>query len=124
MQMFAANGLAVIVIGRLIAGFGVGFVSAIIILCESAFLRRLDPAEHRIDSLCFPLQTCPKFALARSVERSFPDTNSASPLVSCLPRSSSTSPKTEKTPVLTEFPSESKLVSLSFLAPRSFESRY
>lgn len=35
MQMFAANGLAVIVIGRLIAGFGVGFVSAIIILCES-----------------------------------------------------------------------------------------
>lgn len=31
-QMFAASALATIVVGRLIAGFGVGFVSAIIIL--------------------------------------------------------------------------------------------
>ncbi|GAA6058988.1 hypothetical protein JCM10212_001698 [Sporobolomyces blumeae] len=40
MQMFAASGLAVIVIGRLIAGFGVGFVSAIIILYMSEICPR------------------------------------------------------------------------------------
>ncbi|PWN97206.1 general substrate transporter [Tilletiopsis washingtonensis] len=34
-QMFAASGLATIVVGRLVAGFGVGFVSAIIILYMS-----------------------------------------------------------------------------------------
>lgn len=34
-QMFAASALATIVVGRLVAGFGVGFVSAIIILYMS-----------------------------------------------------------------------------------------
>lgn len=36
-QMFAASGLAAIVVGRLFAGFGVGFVSAIIILYSQCF---------------------------------------------------------------------------------------
>jgi len=39
-QMFAANGLGVIVAGRLIAGVGVGFVSAIIILYMSEICPR------------------------------------------------------------------------------------
>ncbi|KAJ8293283.1 Glutaryl-CoA dehydrogenase, mitochondrial [Rhodotorula toruloides] len=39
-QMFAASALATIVVGRLIAGFGVGFVSAIIILYMSEICPR------------------------------------------------------------------------------------
>ncbi|BGP40097.1 hypothetical protein JCM10449v2_004055 [Rhodotorula kratochvilovae] len=39
-QMFAASALATIVIGRLVAGFGVGFVSAIIILYMSEICPR------------------------------------------------------------------------------------
>ncbi|GAA6053018.1 hypothetical protein JCM3770_002385 [Rhodotorula araucariae] len=39
-QMFAATGLATIVMGRLVAGFGVGFVSAIIILYMSEICPR------------------------------------------------------------------------------------
>lgn len=37
-QMFAASALATIVIGRLVAGVGVGFVSAIIILYSEPFV--------------------------------------------------------------------------------------
>lgn len=40
LQMFAATALATIVIGRLVAGFGVGFVSAIIILYMSEICPR------------------------------------------------------------------------------------
>merc|ERR1712000_272925 len=39
-QMFAASALATIVVGRLVAGFGVGFVSAIIILYMSEICPR------------------------------------------------------------------------------------
>jgi len=39
-QMFAASGLAVIVVGRVVAGLGVGFVSAIIILYMSEICPR------------------------------------------------------------------------------------
>ncbi|POY70678.1 hypothetical protein BMF94_6311, partial [Rhodotorula taiwanensis] len=39
-QMFAASALATIVVGRLVAGFGVGFVSAIIILYMSEIAPR------------------------------------------------------------------------------------
>lgn len=38
--MFAASALATIVVGRLLAGFGVGFVSAIIILYMSEICPR------------------------------------------------------------------------------------
>jgi len=38
--MFAASALATIVVGRLVAGFGVGFVSAIIILYMSEICPR------------------------------------------------------------------------------------
>ena len=39
-QMFAAEGLAAIVVGRIVAGLGVGFVSAIIILYMSEICPR------------------------------------------------------------------------------------
>lgn len=46
--MFAASALATIVVGRLVAGFGVGFVSAIIILYMSEIApKKVSPATKR-----------------------------------------------------------------------------
>ena len=50
-QMFAASALATIVVGRLIAGFGVGFVSAIIILY---MVRSVPRASFPLVSADFP----------------------------------------------------------------------
>ncbi len=49
--------------------------------------------------------SCVRSALVRFVVLSSPATNSASPLVSCLPRLSSTLPRTVTTPASTVFPS-------------------
>ena len=56
----AAHGLGLIVAGRLVAGFGVGFESAIVILYMSEIVSRDSPKSHQrspADSLAFQ---CPK----------------------------------------------------------------
>lgn len=64
MQMFAAEGLAVIVIGRLIAGFGVGFVSAIIIL----YMSEICPRKVR-GALVSGYQFCITIGISESLPR-------------------------------------------------------
>lgn len=97
-QMITGEGdaLAAIVAGRLIAGIGVGFESAIVILYMSEIVslsRLLLPSAANIQCS----------APARFVVLSSLATNSASPSVSCLPLASSTAPRTSTTPTRTVF---------------------
>jgi MFS family permease len=91
-QMITGHGdaLACIVVGRLIAGLGVGFESAIVILYMSEIVSYTLPL-----SLPFPLaNSFFSSAPRRSVVLLSPVTNSVSPSVSSSPPASSTEPRT------------------------------
>lgn len=97
-QMITGPGHALgpIVAGRLIAGLGVGFESAIVILYMSEIVsgsnNRHVATSNRENS-----------AQEKSVVRSWLDTNFASPLVFCWPLASFMPSRTDKTPVPTAF---------------------
>lgn len=96
----AGDSLGAIVSGRLIAGIGVGFESAIVILYMSEIVSPVTPHNSSWQSLTRQTNSAPaRFEVLLS-----PATSSASPLVSCSPRLSSTPPRTGKTPVLTASP--------------------
>lgn len=59
-QMFAAQGLAVIVVGRLVAGFGVGFVSAIIILYMVSSGPKPRHCKTTFDTFLLQSEICPR----------------------------------------------------------------
>lgn len=98
----ASHGLALIVVGRIIAGIGVGFVSAIMYVLFGSYSFLLLIA---FIASC----TCQKFAHERSEVPSSLATNSASRSVSSWLPASPTPPKTVPTLALTEFPSEFSL---------------
>ena len=99
----AGDPLAAIVTGRIIAGIGVGFESAIVILYMSEIVSvpQIIQAILKIDYQ--------SSAQERSVVLSSQGTNSASPSALCLPLSSCTQLKIAETPDLTGFLSPSNL---------------
>ena len=94
-QMITGLGdaLGVIVAGRLIAGIGVGFESAIVILYMSEIVSFPPALSIALSKLTIHSHSAP----ARSVVRSSPATSSASPSVSCSPRASCTPPRSAPT---------------------------
>ena len=94
----AGDALAAIVTGRLVAGIGVGFESAIVILYMSEIVSITQPL-----SFVFNFATNTSYSvLERSEGRSLPDTSSASPLESCWRQLSSMPRRTVLIPALTE----------------------
>jgi MFS family permease len=106
-QMLTGTGdaLGEIVAGRLIAGIGVGFESAIVILYMSEIVRTTF-ALSATDGISadFSNSAQGRFAAPLSLA-----TNSVSPLVFCWHLVSSTAPRAVPTPVSTAFPSASSL---------------
>jgi MFS family permease len=106
-QMLTGTGdaLGEIVAGRLIAGVGVGFESAIVILYMSEIVRTTF-ALSATDGISadFSNSAQGRFAAPLSLA-----TNSVSPLVFCWHLVSSTAPRAVPTPVSTAFPSASSL---------------
>lgn len=97
-QMITGVGdaLAAIVVGRVVAGIGVGFESAIVILYMSEIVSKSHLVSKHSNILSAPAKFVAPLLLA---------INSVSPSVSCSPPSSCMQPRTELIPAHTEFPS-------------------
>lgn len=96
----ASTGLGVMVAGRLIAGLGVGFISAIVILYMSVSQTVSHYAVNDQLSNSILRKSPPRLFVARSSR----DTNFVSPSVSCLPTASCTPLRTVTTRAHTESP--------------------
>jgi hypothetical protein len=99
------HGLGVIVAGRLVAGLGVGFESAIVILYMSEIVS-IDGIQWQTtwSLMCRAISVPRKCAVL-----SWPDTNSVSRSAFSSRPASSTHARTDPTPVPTVFPSPSNL---------------